>query len=182
MRLSDIKQKMGKVLDKQRYDFSCIRTGRVHLGVFEKIVVDAQSVQLTLKQIGVLSVTSADMIEIKPWDKTMIQSIHKAVNKFDAQLRCMDHGDTIRIKIPPLTLERQKEIIQSLKKNAEEYKIFIRNIRREAVEYFLKMEKAKEISKDECRRNEKSIQKLTNDYIGQLDQRFEVKTKEISIV
>ncbi len=175
----DLKAKMEKSAAKLEKELASIRTGRASSALLEDIRVTYYGSLTPLNQIATISVPEARLITIQPWDKSIIKDIEKAITHSDLGLTPSSNGNVIRISFPPLTEERRKELVKVIKKIGEEYKIAIRNIRREGNEEVKEMEKEKVISEDESKRALKEIQKITNDYIKRIDEILSIKEKEI---
>ncbi len=175
----DLKAKMEKSAAKLEKELASIRTGRASSALLEDIRVTYYGSLTPLNQIATISVPEARLITIQPWDKSIIKDIEKAITHSDLGLTPSSDGNVIRISFPPLTEERRKELVKVVKKIGEEYKIAIRNVRREGNEEVKGMEKEKVISEDESKRALKEIQKITNDYIKRIDEILSIKEKEI---
>ena len=175
----DIKRRMKKSVDKCEKELIGIRTGRASTALLEEIKVQYYGVETPLKQIATLSVPEPRLVVIQPWDKSVIKDIEKAISSSDLGLNPSNDGNVIRVAFPPLTEERRKQLVKVVRKIAEEYKIAIRNIRREGNEEVKEMEKEKMISEDEAKRALKEIQKITDEFIKLIDELVQKKEKEI---
>ena len=175
----DTRQRMGKSIDALKNEFKKIRTGRASLALFEDIKVNYYGTPTPLKQMASLSVPESRLIVIQPWDQTVIGEIEKEILKSELGLTPMNDGKVIRIAIPPLTEERRKELVKVVRKIEEEYKISIRNIRREANEFLKGLKKDGEISEDDFYKAHDQVQKITDEYIRFADQACQGKEKEI---
>ena len=177
--LNEVEEKMKHSIDAAKKEFAGVRTGRANPGILDRVMVEYYNTLTPLNQLGSITVPDARTLLIQPWDKTAINAVEKAILKADLGLNPANDGTVIRIAIPPLTEERRKELVKLVKKEAEEKRVMVRNLRRDANERIKQMEKDKEISEDEARRAEDSVQKLTNKYIEQIDKLLEHKEKEI---
>lgn len=177
--LKDTEEKMKKAVEALRKDFQSIRAGRANPALLDKIQVDYYGVPTPLNQVANISAPEARLLVIQPWDKSVLGDIEKAILKSDLDLTPNNDGNIIRIAIPQLTEERRKELVKIVKKKAEEYRVVIRNIRREANDEIKKMEKNGEISEDEMHRSQDEVQELTNQYIEKIDGVLKIKEAEI---
>lgn len=174
--------KMNKSLDALQNEYGTIRAGRANPHVLDKIKVDYYGTPTPLQQVGNITVPEARMIQIQPWEKSLLKVIEKAILTSDLGINPTNDGSTIRLVFPELTEERRKELAKDVKKKGEASKVAMRNIRRDANETFKKMEKAGEISEDELSEAEEKIQKMTDKMVEKVDKAIEVKTKEIMTV
>lgn len=174
--------KMNKSLDALQNEYGAIRAGRANPHVLDKIKVDYYGTPTPLQQVGNISVPEARMIQIQPWEKSLLKSIEKAILTSDLGINPTNDGNTIRLVFPELTEERRKDLAKDVKKKGEAAKVAMRNIRRDANDTFKKMEKAGDISEDELSEAEEKIQKMTDKMVEKVDKAIEVKTKEIMTV
>ncbi|WP_041424121.1 ribosome recycling factor [Thermosediminibacter oceani] len=170
---------MKKVLGNLKSELAAIRAGRASTALLEKVFVDYYGVPTPVNQVATVSVPEPRMILIQPWDVKMLSAIEKAILKSDLGLTPTSDGKVIRLILPELTSERRKELVKMAKKKAEDAKVLVRNIRRDANELVKKMEKNGEISEDDSKRSQEEIQKLTDNYIEEIDKAFTNKEKEI---
>jgi ribosome recycling factor len=177
--LSDLRQKMTKTVEAIGKDFKKIRTGRASTALLDGIKVDCYETQMPLEQVASLSAPEPRLLTIQPWDQTIIGEIEKSILKSELGLTPMNDGKLIRISIPPLTEERRKELAKLARKMAEESKIAIRNQRRDANEMFKQMKNDKDISEDDFFKAQDEVQKITDDFIEQIDGVTRDKEKEI---
>ncbi|MBD3286637.1 ribosome recycling factor [candidate division WOR-3 bacterium] len=177
--LKQSEEKMKKTVEMLAGEFSRIRTARANPALLDGIKVDYYGVPTPLKQVASIGVPEPRSLVIQPWDKNVISEIEKALLKSDLGLNPNVEKTLIRISIPALTEERRKELVKLVSRLTEESRVAIRNIRRDAIENFKKMEKAKDISEDEMHRGQKDVQDLTDRYIKELDELLEKKEKEI---
>ena len=172
--LNQFKEKMEKSVDSLASEYSTIRAGRANPHILDKISVDYY--------VANISVAEARTLMIQPWEASLIKEIEKAILTADLGLTPNNDGKVIRLTFPELTEERRKELVKDVKKKGEGAKVAIRNIRRDANDMIKKQQKANEISEDEQKDAESEIQKLTDQYISQVDQMIEEKSKEIMTV
>jgi ribosome recycling factor len=177
--LSDLREKMAKTGEALRKEFKRIRTGRASTALLDSIKVDCYDTQMPLEQVASISVPESRLITIQPWDKSIIGEIEKSILKSELGLTPMNDGKIIRISIPPLTEERRKELAKLAKKMAEDSKIAVRNLRREANDMFKELKNEKEISEDEFFRFQEDVQKITNEFVKKIDEITTQKEKEI---
>lgn len=175
----DLKERMQKTLTALDRDLKRVRTGRASAALLDGIRVDYYGAPTPLNQVASISVPEARLLLIQPWDTQVVGSIEKAILKSDLGLTPMNDGKLIRISIPPLSEERRKELVKVVKKMAEDSKVAVRNIRRDANEMLKDLKKEKEISEDEQFRAQDEVQKVTDEFIKKVDGIVEVKEKEI---
>lgn len=172
-------EKMKKTLAALESDYSTIRVGRANPKVLDKITVDYYGTPTPLNQVGNITVPEARLIEIKPWESSLLKAIEKAINMSDLGINPSNDGKVIRLVFPELTEERRKELTKDVKKKGEDSKIAIRNIRRDAVDVFKKQEKKGELSEDVLNDLLDEIQKITDKYITEIDKKIEAKSKDV---
>ena len=183
--MSEIKQfeeKMIKSVEALKEDYSTIRAGRANPHILDKIKVDYYGTPSSLQQVANVSVPEARMIQIQPWESSLIKDIEKAILVSDLGITPNNDGKVIRLVFPELTEERRKELAKDVKKKGDNAKVAIRNIRRDANDAFKKQNKASEISDDELKNMEDEIQKLTDKYVAAIDKAIDEKTSEILTV
>ena len=163
-------------------DFTSIRAGRANPHVLDKIKVDYYGAPTPLQQVGNISVPEPRMLQIQPWEKSLLKAIEKAILASDLGITPTNDGSVIRLVFPELTEERRKELVKDIKKKGEAAKVAVRNIRRDANETFKKQNKANEISEDDQKDLETKVQKMTDKYIADIDKAVEEKSKEILTV
>jgi ribosome recycling factor len=173
------KGRMEKVLSDLQHNMAGIRTGRASISLLDSIRVDYYGTPTPLSQVGTLHVPEPAMITVQPWDVSQIGAIEKAIRSADLGLNPGNDGKLIRIPIPPLTEERRRELVKKLHHIAEDHRVALRNIRRDANEGLKKLLKDKTISEDDERKALDEVQKMTDGHIGKLDQAAKVKEKEI---
>ena len=172
-------EKMKKTLAALESEYSTIRVGRANPKVLDKITVDYYGTPTPLTQVGNITVPEARLIEIKPWESSLLKAIEKAINMSDLGINPSNDGKVIRLVFPELTEERRKELTKDVKKKGEDSKIAIRNIRRDAVDVFKKQEKKGELSEDVLNDLLDEIQKITDKYITEIDKKIEAKSKDV---
>jgi ribosome recycling factor len=171
--------KMEKSVLAFKKELSKFRTGRASLAILDGIMVDAYGSSMPLNQVGSITIPESRMIVIQPWDPQMLPSIERAILKSDIGLNPIGDGKVIRLNIPQLTEERRKDLVKSVRKVAEEFRVAIRNIRRESIEVLKKQKKDKEISEDELFKFQEEAQSETDLYIKQIDEVTANKEKEV---
>jgi len=177
--ITQAEERMKKSLASLKDGFSSFRTGRASTALFDKIRVDAYGDKSPLNQIANVSVPEARLIVIQPWDKGLIGEIEKAIRSSELSLNPSNDGKLIRIVIPPLTEERRKELAKLAKNNAEQSRVAVRNIRRDGNDELKKLLKDGKVTEDEEGKISEELQKLTDNYIGKINQVLEEKEKEI---
>jgi len=173
------KEKMQHSVEATEREFQAIRTGRATPALLDRIKVEYYGSEMPINQVATVSVPEPRQLLIAPWDKTVLPHIAKAIHASDLGLTPNSDGNAIRLEIPSLTEERRKELTKTVHHKAEEGKIAIRNVRRDANEHNDKREKAKEISEDDAERGKKEIQKLTDEFIAKVDEITAAKVEEI---
>ena len=181
-RIEQYEVKMSKSVDSLAEDFAGIRAGRANPHILDKIKVEYYGQPSPLQSVANVSVPEARIIMIQPWDSSLIKEIEKAIMCSDIGITPGNDGKVIRLVFPELTEERRKELVKDVKKKAENAKVAVRNIRRDANDSFKKMNKANEISDDEVKMLEEQVQKLTDKYIKNIDTMTDNKSDEILTV
>ena len=175
-------EKMNKSLDSLDGELTTIRAGRANPHVLDKIMVDYYGTPSGLQSVANITVQEARILQIQPWDASMIKEIEKAILASDIGLTPSNDGKVIRLTFPELTEERRKELVKDVKKKGENAKVAIRNIRRDANDAFKKQGKANEISEDEQKQLEDKVQKLTDTYVSKIEKMIDDKSNEIMTV
>lgn len=175
-------QKMQKSIDTLRADLAKVRTGRAHTGILDHVMVEYYGNPTSLSQVANLTLIDARTIGVQPFDKKMVATIEKAIRDADLGLNPATQGELIRVPTPMLTEERRKEMVKLVKSEAEDAKIAIRNIRRDANETLKKLVKDKDCSEDDERRAQDEIQKLTDRFVQEIDKMVVEKEKEVLTV
>ncbi len=178
--LSELREKMAETTEALKREFKKIRTGRASAALLDGIRVDCYETQMPLDQVASISVPESRLIVIQPWDQSIIGDIERSILKSELGLTPMNDGKIIRISIPPLTAERRKELAKLARKMAEDSKIAIRNHRRDGNELFKEMKKEKEISEDELHKSYNDVQKITDEFVKEIDLITAGKEKEIT--
>lgn len=182
MKLADAESHMQKAVEATQRDFNTIRTGRANVSLLDRVSVEYYGSPTPLKALATINTPDASTITIQPFDRNSLNLIEKSISLSDIGLTPSNDGQIIRLNIPPLTSERRKEFVKMAAKLAEEGKVSIRNIRRDAVDSIRKQEKSSEISEDEARDLQDKIQKLTDKYIAKIDELLAEKEKDITTV
>ena len=173
-------ERMKDVIEATRREFASIRTGRANPALLDRVNVEAYGDVYPINQVASISVPEPRLLVIQPWDRTLVPSIERAILKSDLALTPMSDGSIIRIPIPALTEDRRRELVKMAKKIAEDMRVRIRNIRREAIDILREQEKNKEITEDDLRHGQEDIQKLTDRFIAEIDSLLEAKEAEIT--
>jgi ribosome recycling factor len=186
MTVADVKktteQKMNKSIETLKADLAKVRTGRAHIGILDHVKVDYYGNPTQVSQVANITLIDARTIGVQPWEKKMVGAIEKAIRESDLGLNPATQGDLIRVPTPPLTEERRKEMVKLVKTEAEDAKIAVRNIRRDANEGLKKLLKDKAISEDDERRAQDDVQKLTDRFVAEIDKLVAEKEKEVLTV
>ena len=181
-RLSVFEEKMEKSLANLDEEFTGIRAGRANPHVLDKLRVDYYGTPSPIQSVANVSVPEPRMIQIQPWEASMVKEIEKAILSSDLGINPTNDGKVIRLVFPELTEERRKELAKDIKKKGENAKVAVRNIRRDGIDHFKKVGKEEDISEDEIKDLEDGIQKLTDKYVAKIDKAVEAKTAEILTV
>ncbi len=177
--IADAEERMQKSVVSLEIAFKKIRTGRAHPSILDSVMVSYYGTDTQLSQLANINVEEGRSLLISPWEKPMISEIEKAIMKSDLGLNPSNNGDTIRVPMPPLTEETRREYTKQAKQEAENARVAIRNIRRDANSDFKDLEKEKEISEDEQRRAEDQVQKLTDKYIAAVESAYQTKETDL---
>lgn len=177
--LKDIETRMSAAVDTLGREFGAVRTGRASTALLDTIRVDYYGTPTPISQMASVSVADARTLVIQPWEATQLQAVEKAIMKSDLGLTPVNDGKTIRLAMPPLTEERRKQLAKSVHKLAEDARVAVRNVRREANDKLKAMAKDKKVSEDEERRGHDQIQKTTDRYIAKVDELLKKKEQEI---
>ena len=172
-------ENMKKTMEALKREFASLRAGRATPSLLDKVLVDYYGTPTPVNQVAKISVPEPRMIMIQPWEKSLLHELEKAIMKSDLGLNPNSDGTAIRLSIPQLTQERRTELVKSVNKKAEEAKVALRNVRRDANEKLKKMEKAKEITEDEAKKAQEDMQKLVDKYVKSVDTAKATKEKEI---
>ncbi len=182
MKLTEVKEHMQKTVEATQRSFNSIRTGRANTALLDRVMVDYYGTETPLKSLANITTPDATTILIQPYDKNSLAQIEKAISMSDLGLTPNNDGQVVRLNIPPLTSERRQELVKMASKLAEEGKVGLRNIRRDAVDAVRKQEKNHEISEDESRDLQDEIQKITDGYTKKIDELLAAKEKDITTV
>lgn len=180
-RVKHYEAKMEKAFEYLENDFAAIRAGRANPHVLDKLKVDYYGTPTPIQQVGNITVPEPRMIQIAPWEKSLIKEIEKAIQASDIGINPSNDGVIIRLVFPELTEERRKDLVKDVKKKGEEAKVAVRNIRRDGNDAFKKLTK-EDVSEDQIKDLEENLQKITDKYIKEIDKLVEVKSKEILTV
>ena len=175
-------EKMTKTCENLDGEFSNIRAGRANPNLLNRIMVEYYGTPTPMQQVGNTSVPEPRIIQINPWEKSLLKAIEKAILASDLGITPTNDGTSIRLVFPELTEERRKELVKDIKKKGEAAKVAVRNVRRDANDTLKKMEKSTDITEDERKEGEEKIQKMTDKYVAKIDKSVENKSKEIMTV
>mgnify|MGYP002559833696 FL=1 len=177
-----LQAQMDKTIEALKYEFSTIRAGRANAQMLDKIRVDYYGTPTPINQVGSISVPEPRTLMINPWDKSAMKDIETAIRNSDLGLNPTNDGEVIRLNVPALTEERRKELCKQAKKASEEFKVRLRNERRDANDKLKKLEKEGEITEDDLKKAQDNVQKMTDKYTKEVDVLLEVKEKDIMAV
>lgn len=184
--IADIKktseQKMQKTVESFKTTLGKIRTGRAHTGLLEHLKVDYYGTPLPINQVANLTLIDSHTIGVQPWEKKMVATVEKAIRDSDLGLNPATQGDLIRVPMPALTEERRRELTKVVKHEAEDARVAVRNVRRDAISHLKDALKAKTVSEDDERRAQDDVQKLTDKYIAEIDKLSHAKEAEMMTV
>lgn len=176
---ANTKEKMGKTIEVLKRDYAAIRAGRANAAVLDKVTVDYYGTPTPINQLASVSVAEARILTIQPWDKSVLNAIEKAIQASDIGINPQNDGVVIRLTFPKLTEENRKMIVKDVSKMAEDSKVAIRSIRRDAMDKLKKMQKASEITEDDLKSGEEEVQKITDNHIKEIDKIASAKEKEV---
>jgi ribosome recycling factor len=184
--IADVKktadQKMKKTLETLKHDLAKVRTGRAHTGVLDHVTVDYYGTPTPIPQVANVTLLDARTIGVTPWDKKMAHPIEKAIRDSDLGLNPSSVGELVRVPMPALTEERRKDLIKVVRHEAENTRVAVRNVRRDAIAHLKDLLKQKKVAEDEERRAQDDIQKLTDRYIAEIDKVLEAKEADLMVV
>jgi ribosome recycling factor len=184
--IADVKkaaeQKMQKSVEALKTDLGKVRTGRAHTGLLDHIKVDYYGTMMPINQVANVTLADAHTITVQPWEKKMVQPVERAIRDSDLGLNPATSGDLIRVPMPALTEERRKELIKVVHREAENARVAVRNIRRDAISHLKDLLKAKSVAEDEERRAQDDVQKLTDRYIADVDKLLHAKEADLMAV
>jgi ribosome recycling factor len=178
----NVEQKMNKSLEALKADFGKVRTGRAHTGILDHVMVDYYGSPTAVNQVANVTLTDARTIGVQPYEKNMIGPIEKAIRDSDLGLNPSTNGDIIRVPMPMLTEERRRDLIKVVRNEAENAKVAVRNIRRDANEQLKKLLKDKEVGEDDERRAQDEVQKFTDRFVTEIDKALQAKEADLMAV
>lgn len=181
-RVKEYSDKMQKTIEHLAQDYAAVRAGRANPHVLDKIKVDYYGTPTPLQQVGNISVPDPRIIQIQPWEKSLLKEIEKAIQMSDVGINPTNDGTVIRLVFPELTEERRKDLVKDIKKKGEDAKVAIRNVRRDGNDAFKKLTKAEDLSEDEVKDLEDELQKATDKFVKEVDKMIEDKSKDIMTV
>lgn len=176
---ADAKKRMMKSIEALKSDLTKLRTGRAHTSLLDHLVVDYYGSEVPISQVATISIADARTLTVTPWEKSMVQAVEKAIISSDLGLNPATSGTNIRVPLPALTEERRKDMIRIVRNEGEAARVAIRNIRRDANSDFKALQKDKEITEDELHRAEEQMQKLTDEFIKEVEKQLEIKEKDL---
>lgn len=182
MKLAEVEVHMQKAVESTQRAFNTVRTGRANASLLDRVTVEYYGSETPLKALASINTPDASTITIQPYDKGSLNTIEKAISLSDIGLTPNNDGSVIRLNIPPLTSDRRKELVKMVAKMAEEGKVSVRNIRRDAIDAIRKQEKSSEVSEDEARDLQEQVQKLTDKYSARIEEILADKEKDILTV
>jgi ribosome recycling factor len=177
--ISSMEERMQKSITALENEYNTLRSGRASTALFDKIKVDYYGQETPLSQVASISVPEARLVVIQPWDKSLLAPIERALLKSELSLNPNNDGKLIRINIPPLTEDRRKELVKFAKNIAENSRVSVRNIRRDAIDELKKLEKQKTITEDDLKQGQDSIQKITDTFVADINVLLDRKEQEI---
>ncbi len=175
-------QKMQKTVDALKHDYQKVRTGRAHTGLLDHIQVDYYGAMMPINQVANVTLADPRTIAVQPWEKKMITAVEKAIRDSDLGLNPATSSDVIRVPMPPLTEERRRDLIKVVRHEAENARVAVRNVRRDANEHLKKLLKDHAISEDDERHAQTDVQKLTDRYIAEIDKVLQAKEADLLVV
>jgi ribosome recycling factor len=178
----NVEQKMSKSFEALKQDFAKVRTGRAHSGILDHVTVDYYGSPTLITQVANVTLIDARTIGVQPWEKNMISPVEKAIRDADLGLNPSTNGDMIRVPMPMLTEERRRDLIKVVRNEAENAKVAIRNVRRDANEHLKKLLKDKEVGEDDERRAQDDVQKLTDRFVAEFDKALQAKEADLLAV
>ncbi len=181
-KIKDYSDRMQKTIDHLAGEYAAVRAGRANPHVLDKLRVDYYGTPTPIQQVGNISVPDPRVIQIQPWEKTLLKEIEKAIQASDVGINPTNDGNVIRLVFPELSEERRKDLVKEIKKKGEDAKVAVRNIRRDGNDAFKKLSKSDDISEDEVKDLEDELQKTTDRFIKDIDKMIDDKSKEIMTV
>ena len=180
--ISKAEARMERILSHLADEYAAIRAGRANPAVLDKVVVDYYGAPTPVNQLAAVSVTEARTLMVQPWDASVLRAIEKAIQTSDIGINPQNDGKALRLVFPPLTEDRRKEIVKEVSKMAEETKVSVRNVRRDAVDKVKAKKKDGELTEDDLKKAEKKIQDLTDRFVKEIDKMAEKKQKEVMAI
>lgn len=180
--IADAKTRMGKAIDALKHDFNGLRTARASTDLLAPVTVEAYGSRVPVQQVANINVADTRLLTVQVWDGTLLAAVEKAIRESGLGLNPQTDGNTLRLRLPELTEDRRKELIKLAKKYAEDSRVAIRNIRRDANDAIKKLEKDGQASEDDVRRNTDDIQKVTDQFVKQVDDALAAKESDITKV
>jgi len=177
--IQDIERRMKGAVDTLKHEFAGLRTGRASTAMLDPVTVDVYGTQMPLNQVATVSVPEARMLSVQVWDPNNVSAVEKAIRNSGLGLNPMTEGNLLRVPVPELNEERRREINKVAAKYAEQARIAVRNVRRDGMDEIKQMEKDGELSQDEAKRRSDQVQKLTDDFVDQIDSMLQSKEQEI---
>jgi ribosome recycling factor len=177
--LQDAEHRMKQAVEATRRELQNIRTGRANVGILDHVMVSAYGTDMPVNQVATISIPEPRQILITPFDRNTLPAIEKAIHKSDLGLNPNSDGTSIRLNIPPMTEERRKQMVKQTHAEVEHGRVAIRNVRRDANDHLQRKQKAHEMSEDELKRAQDQVQKLTDKYVGELDEVQKTKEAEL---
>ena len=179
MEYEQIEERMEKVINHLEDELGLIRAGRANPAILNKVQVEYYGVMTPINQVATISVPEARQILVAPWDRSMVPACEKAINMAELGVNPINDGNSLRLMLPELNEERRKQLVKQTRTLGEEAKVAVRNIRRDAIDEFKKMQKNSEITEDDLKSNEEEVQKITDKYTDIIDKHLNEKEKEI---
>ncbi len=177
--LKDTESHMQKAIEAAKREFQAVRTGRANTNLLDRVMVDYYGNPTPVNQVASITVPEPRMLVIQPWDKSILSQIEKAIQKSDLGLNPINDGSVLRLPLPQLTEERRKELVKLVKKEAEEQKIVIRNLRRDGNDKLKTLQKNGDLTEDELKKRMEEVQKITDKYVAEIEKLLDHKEKEI---
>ena len=175
-------EKMEKCLKSLEHELTTVRAGRANPGILDRVMVDYYGAPTPINQLAAVSVTEARTLMVQPWDASVLRAVEKAIQTSDVGINPQNDGKALRLVFPPLTEDRRKEIVKEVSKMAEETKVSVRNVRRDAVDKVKAKKKDGELTEDDLKKAEKKIQDLTDRFVKEIDKMAEKKQKEVMAI
>lgn len=175
----DLRQRMGGAVDSLHKEFAGLRSGRASPALLEPVQVEAYGGHMALRELAGISVPEPRMLAVTVWDQSLLKAVERAISDANLGLNPSSEGNVVRVRLPELSEERRRDLVKVAHKYAEQGRIAVRNIRRDAIEALRKAEKAKEIAEDQLHKGQDQIQKLTDEYIGKIDTALSQKELEV---